>query len=77
MGPYSEDAGGDQLRINAFGHDDVDVAFDPLLTNCRFPDTADLAVLGTLVFGCPTRDSIDVMIPDCLLGTRRSFPVVC
>ena len=67
MGPYLEDAGGDQLRINAFDHDDADVAFDLLSTNRRFPDTADLAVLGTLVFGGPTRDSIDVMIPDCLL----------
>ena len=64
MGPYSEDAGGDQLRINAFDHDDVDVTFDPLSTNCQFLDTADLAVLGTLVFGGPTCDSIDVMIPD-------------
>ena len=43
-GPYSEDAGSDGLCINAFNHDDVDVAF-----------------------GGPTRDSIDVMIPDCLL----------
>ena len=67
MGPYSEDADGDRLHINAFDHDDVNVAFDPLSTNRRFPDTADLAVLGTLVFGGPTRDSIDVMIPDCLL----------
>ena len=66
-GPYSEDTGGDRLRFNAFNHDDVDVAFDPLSTNSRFPGTADLAVLGTLVFGGPTRDSIDVMIPDCLL----------
>ena len=66
-GPYSEDAGGDQLHINAFYHADVDVAFDPLSTNRRFPAIADLAVLGTLVFGGPTRDSIDVMVPDCLL----------
>ena len=67
VGPYSEDADGDRLCINAFDHDDVNIAFDPLSTNRRFPDTADLAVLGTLVFGGPTRDSIDVMIPDCLL----------
>ena len=67
MGPYSEDAGCDGLRINAFNHEDVDVAFDPLSTNRRFPATDDLAVLGTLIFGGPTRDSIDVMIPDCLL----------
>ena len=67
MGPYSQDTGGDELRINAFDHADVDVAFDPLSTNRRFPAIADLAVLGTLVFGGPTRESIDVMIPDCLL----------
>ena len=75
VGPYVEDADGDRLRINAFDHDDVNIAFDPLSTNRRFPDTADLAVLGTLVFGGPTRDSIDVMIPDCLLppvGGRSS-----
>ena len=66
-GSYSEDAGGDRLRINAFNHDDVDVAFHPLSTNRRFPGTDDLAVLGTLIFGGPTRDSINVMIPDCLL----------
>ena len=48
--------------MNAFDHDDVDVAFD-----MRFPSTDDLAVLGTLVFAGPTRDSIDVMVPDCLL----------
>ena len=64
-GPYSEDAGG--LRINAFNHEDVDVSFDPLSTNRRFPGTDDLAVLGTLIFAGPTRVSIDVMIPDCLL----------
>ena len=67
MGPYSEDTSGDQLCINAFDHADVDDAFDPLSTNRRFPAIADLAVLGTLVFGGPTRDSIDVMVPDCLL----------
>ena len=64
-GPYSQDIGGDQLRINAFDHGDVDVAFDPLSTNRRFPAIADLAV--SLVFGGPTLESIDVMIPDCLL----------
>ena len=68
-GPFSEDAGGDGLRINAFNHEDVNVAFDPLSTNRRFPGTDDLAVLGT-----PTRDSIDVMIPDCLRRPSRSTP---
>ena len=74
-GSYTEDAGGDGLRMNAYNHDDVDVAFDPFSTNRRFPSTDDLAVLGTLIFAGPTRESIDVMVLDCLLppvgGTVR------
>ena len=74
-GSYVEDADGDGIRMNAFGHEDADVAFDPLSANRRFPGTADLAVLGTLVFAGPTRESIDVMVPDCPLppasGTVR------
>ena len=66
-GSCTEDAGGDGLRMNAYNHDDVDVAFDPLSANRRFPSTDDLAVLGTLIFAGPTRESIDVMVPDCLL----------
>ena len=74
-GSYTEDAGGDRLHMNAYNHDDVDVAFDPLSANRRVPSTDDLAVLGTLIFAGPTRESIDVMVPDCLLppvgGTVR------
>ena len=66
-GSYTEDAGGDGLRMNAYNHDDVHVAFDPLSANRSFPSTNDLAVLGTLIFAGPTRESIDVMVPDCLL----------
>ena len=66
-GSYTEDADGDGVRMNAFGHDDADISFDPLSANRRFPGTADLAVLGTLVFTGPTRESIDVMVPDCIV----------
>ena len=66
-GSYMEDADGDGIRMNAFGHEDADVAFDPLSANRHFPGTANLAVLGTLVFAGPTREYIDVMVPDCLL----------
>ena len=66
-GSYTEDADGDGVRLNAFGHEDADIAFDPLSANRRFSSTADLAVLGTLVFAGPTRESIDVMVPDCLV----------
>ena len=45
----------------------ADVAFDPLSANRRFSGTADVAVLGTLVFAGPTRETISVMVPDCLM----------
>ena len=49
-GSYAEDTEGDAVRLNAFGHEDADIAYDPLSANRRFAGTADLAVLGTLVF---------------------------
>ena len=64
---YTEDADGDGVRMNAFGHEDADISFDPLSVNRSFSGTADLAVLGTLVFAGPTRESIDVMVPDCIV----------
>ena len=66
-GSFTEDAEGDGIRMNAYGHEDADVAFDPLSANRRFAGTADLAVLGTLVFAGPTRESIAVMVPDCIV----------
>ena len=45
-GSFTEDADGDGVRMNAFGHDDADVSFDPLSANRRFSGTADLAVFG-------------------------------
>ena len=49
-GSFTEDIDGDGVRLNAFNHEDADIAFDPLSANRRFSGTADLAVLGTLVF---------------------------
>ena len=74
-GSFTEDTEGDEVRLNAFGHEDADIAFDPLSANRRFSGTADLAVLGTLVFAGPTRETISVMVPDCIVppenGTIR------
>ena len=66
-GSFTEDTEGDGVHLNAFNHEDADVAFDPLSANRRFSGTADLAVLGTLVFVGPTRETISVMVPDCLM----------
>ena len=74
-GSFTEDIEGDGVRLNAYGHEDADIGFDPLSANRRFTGTADLAVLGTLVFAGPTRESISVMVPDCIIppvsGTFR------
>ena len=50
MGSYTEYADGDGIRMNAFDHNDVDVAFDPLSANRRFPGTDDLAGVGDAGF---------------------------
>ena len=66
-GSFTEDTDGDGVRLNAFGHEDADIGFDPLSANRRFSGAADLAVLGTLVFAGPTRETISVMVPDCIM----------
>ena len=66
-GSFTEDIDGDGVRLNAFEHEDADIGFDPLSANRRFAGTADLAVLGTLVFAGPTRETISVMVHDCLM----------
>ena len=71
-GSFTEDTEGDGVRLNAYGHEDVDIGFDPLSANRRFAGTADLAVLGTLVFAGPTRESISVMVPDCIIAPVNS-----
>ena len=37
-----------------------------------FTEDADLVVLGTLVFAGPTRESIAVMVPDCIVPPVNS-----
>ena len=71
-GSFTEDTEGDGVCLNAFNHEDADVAFDPLSANRRFSGTADLAVLGTLVFAGPTRETISVMVPDCLMPPENA-----
>ena len=74
-GSFTEDNDGDGVRLNAFGHEVADIGFDTLSANRRFSGTADLAVLGTLVFAGPTRETMSVMVPDCIVppvsGTVR------
>ena len=34
-GSYTEDVDGDGVRLNAFGHEDASIAYDPLSANRR------------------------------------------
>ena len=44
-GSFTEDAEGDGIRMYAFGHEDADIAFDPLSANRRF--AGNVGVCGT------------------------------
>ena len=35
-GSYTEDTEGDEVRLNAFGHEDANIAYDPLSANRWF-----------------------------------------
>ena len=65
--PFTGDTGKPHIALSPFNHADRDFAFDPLSTNCRFPDQTDLPVLGTIVVAGPTPDSVHVMTTDCLV----------
>ena len=60
---YDED-GNKYCAVPAFQHPDPDLARDPLSTNRRLHETADLAMFGNLVVAGPTPDHIRVLIPD-------------
>ena len=52
------------VAFSSYQHEDADIAFDPLSTNCRL--NTDIAVLGTVIVAGPTPTSIQVLVPDCL-----------
>ena len=47
-----------------FRSDDSDLVRDPLSTNRRLQDMADLEMLGTMIVAGPTPEQIFVLIPD-------------
>ena len=62
---FTGDAGYVHMALATFNHQNPDFAFDPLSTNWRLQPSADLTVLGTVVVAGPTRESIQVLVPDC------------
>ena len=61
---FHNDRGFTNCAIPVFRSDDPDLARDPLSTNRRLHETADLEMFGTMVVAGPTPDQIYVLIPD-------------
>ena len=61
---FQDDRGFTHCAIPVFRSEDPDLARDPLSTNRRLPETADLEMFETMVVAGPTPDQIYVLIPD-------------
>ena len=61
---FHDEKGNMYCAIPVFQHSDSDLARDPLSTNHRLTDTADLPMFGTLVVASSSPDHIKVLIPD-------------
>ena len=53
------------MALATYNHQDPDFALDPLSMNRRLQPNADLAALGTVVVDGHTRETIQVLVPDC------------
>ena len=61
---FHDEDGNSYCAIPVFQHPESDLARDPLSENRRLPETADLAMLVTLVVAGSTLDHIRVLILD-------------
>ena len=61
------DTGFEHVALATFHHRNPDFALDPLSSNRWFQRSLDLSVLGTIVVAGPTPESIQVLVPDCII----------
>ena len=61
---FKDDKGYAYCTLTVFRSDDPDLAWDPLSTNRRLRDSADLEMFGTMIVAGPTPDQVFVLIPD-------------
>ena len=61
---FKDDRGYTYCALTVFRSDDPDLARDPLSTNRRLHETADLEMFGTMIVAGPTLEQIFVLIPD-------------
>ena len=64
---FTGDTGRVHVALATFNHKDPDFVFDPLSTYWRLPSGIDFHMLGTVVIAGPTRDTIEVLVPDCIV----------
>ena len=74
---FHDDEGNMYCAVPVFQHSDSDLGRDPLSTNHRLTNTADLPMFGTLVVKGSSPDHIKVLIPDTFGPTvHADSPVV-
>ena len=61
---FKDDRGYAHCAHSVFRSDDPDLARDPLFTNRRLHEMADLEMFGTMIVAGPMPDQIFVLIPD-------------
>ena len=63
--PFTGDNTNTPMALSSFQHADRDIALDPLSTNRRIH--TDIAVFGTVIVAGPSPESIQIIVPDCLV----------
>ena len=66
---FHDKEGNMYCAVPVYQHPDPDLARDPLSTNRRLPETADLAMFGAMVVAGSSPDHIKVFIPDTVGST--------
>ena len=66
---FKNDRGYTYCALAVFRSDDPDLAWDPLSTNRRLQEMADLEMFGTMIVAGPTPEQIFVLIPDSVGST--------
>ena len=66
---FKDDRGYTYCALAVFRSDDPDLARDPLSTNRRLRESADLDMFGTMIVAGPTPEQVFVLIPDSISPT--------
>ena len=63
--PFTGDSGATPVALSSFQHADRDIALDPLSTSRRLH--TDIAVFSMVIVVGPSPESIQIIVPDCLV----------